>query len=64
MAPEFQDGSRSDVNIRAFVAFLQDRNEVWSATVTLGNTNDRRGIDLAIFASIWTHSSCRVLLNV
>jgi hypothetical protein len=27
------------VNIRAFVAFLQVRNEVWSATVALGNTN-------------------------
>src|SRR5260370_20848409 len=34
------DGSRSGVNICAFFAFLQDRSEVWPATVTLGSTND------------------------
>jgi hypothetical protein len=48
----FQHGSRSDVNIRAFVAVLQVRNEVWSATVTLGNTNDRRGVHLATFGVV------------
>jgi hypothetical protein len=57
------DGCRSDLNIRAFAAFLQDKSEVWSATVILGNTNDRRGVDLAIFAGIWTHSSRRLLVN-
>ena len=31
----FPDGSRSDVHIRALSAFLQDRSEVWTATVNL-----------------------------
>ena len=38
----------SDVNIRALPAFLQDRSEVWTATVTLGSTNDGRRVDLAV----------------
>jgi hypothetical protein len=50
------DGSRSDVNVRAFPAFLQGRSEVRTTTVTLGRTNDGRGVDLIIFAGIWTHS--------
>jgi hypothetical protein len=52
-----------DVNIRAFLAFLQDRSDVWPATGPWGSANAGRGVDLAIFAGIWTHSSCRVLLN-
>ncbi len=56
-------GSRSDVNIRVFVTFLQDRSEVWSTTDSLGSVNDRRGLDLAIFAGIWTHSSRRLFVN-
>ncbi len=40
------DRSRSDISIRAFLAFLQDRGELWPATITLGSTNDRRGDDL------------------
>jgi hypothetical protein len=31
-------------NILAFLAFLQDRSEVWAATVTLGATNHGRGV--------------------
>ena len=41
------------MNIRAFLAVLQDRSEGWTATVTLGSTNEGRGVDLAIFAGIW-----------
>jgi hypothetical protein len=29
------------------------RSSVWTATVTLGSTNEGRGVDLAIFAGIW-----------
>jgi hypothetical protein len=47
------------VNVRAFLAFLQDRSEVWTATITLGSTNNGRGVDLAIFAGIWTYFICR-----
>jgi hypothetical protein len=48
---------------RALPAFLQDRSEVWTATVTLGSTNEGRGVDLGVFAAFWTYSSCRLLLN-
>jgi hypothetical protein len=36
---------------------------MWVATSNSGSPNDGRGLDLAIFAGIWTYSSCRVLLN-
>ena len=49
-------------NILAFLAFLQDRSEVWAATVTLGATNYGRGV-IWLFALDWTYSSSRVLLN-
>jgi hypothetical protein len=35
LSRDFPDGSRSDVHIRALPASLQDRSEVWMATVTL-----------------------------
>ena len=44
--------SRNGVNVVAFLTFLQDRSEGWTATVTLGSTNEGRGVDLAIFAGI------------
>jgi hypothetical protein len=37
------------VNTRAFPAFLQDRSEVRTATVTLRSPNSGRGADVAIF---------------
>ena len=40
MAPDL------DVNIRAFVAFLQDRSEVWVDYRLLGQRNNRRGLEL------------------
>jgi hypothetical protein len=35
LSRDFPDGSRCDVHIRALPAVLQDRSEVWMATVTL-----------------------------
>jgi hypothetical protein len=31
---------------------------VWMPTSGSGSPNDGRGVDLAIFTGIWTHSSC------
>jgi hypothetical protein len=55
------DGSPSDVNIRAFLDLPARQSEVWTATVTLGSTNDGRGVDLAVFAGLVTYSSRRLL---
>ena len=52
LSRDFPDGSRSDVHIRALPAVLQDRSEVWTATVTLGSTNEGRGVDLGVFAGV------------
>ena len=46
-----------------FSGLLQDWREVWMATSSSGSPDDGRGADLAIFTGIWTHSSCRLLLN-
>ena len=37
---------------RGLPAFLQDRSEVWTATVTLGSRNEGRGVDLGAFAGV------------
>ena len=38
------------MNTRVFPAFLQDRSEVWTATVNSGSPNGGRRVDLATFA--------------
>jgi hypothetical protein len=44
------DGSRSDVNVRAFVTFLQDRNEVWSG---IPHMNRRTSANFCGFPAFW-----------
>src|SRR6478609_10128309 len=57
------DESPTGINVRVFPALLQDRREVLTATSTSGSPNDGRGVDLAIFTGIWTHSYCRLRLS-
>jgi hypothetical protein len=45
-----------DGNILAFLTFLQDRSEIWAATVTLGATNHGRGI-IWLFALVFGRGS-------
>ena len=45
------------------VAILQRPGEIWLATSGSRSPNDGRGVDLAIFTGICTHSSCRLRLN-
>jgi hypothetical protein len=56
-------GYRTAVNTRVFLAFLQDRSEVRTDSVTSGSPNCGRGADGAVFAGIWMHSPRRLLLN-
>jgi hypothetical protein len=57
------DDCRSAMNIRVFLALLQDGRELRTATDTSGIQNGGRVANLAIFAGIWTHSSRRLLVN-
>jgi hypothetical protein len=41
------------VNVVAFLAFLQDGSEVWTALVTVRSTNDGRGIGLVNFVGVF-----------
>ena len=58
------DESQTGINVRFFPALLQDRREMLAATSTSGNPNAWSRVCLAIFPDIWTHSFCRLLLNV
>jgi hypothetical protein len=60
---DFPDVSGTALNICAFPTLLQDQREVQTATVISGSRNGGRGADLAIFAGIWTHASCPLLLG-
>src|SRR5437870_4934868 len=57
------DDSETGVESSDFAASLEARREMWLATSRSGSPNDGRGVDLAIFTGIWTHSSCRLRLN-
>jgi hypothetical protein len=46
-----------------FLRFWQHRLAARTTAVIPGTPNGGRGADLAIFAVIWTHSPCRLLLN-
>src|SRR5262249_33145534 len=57
------DDSETSVESSDFAASLEARREIWLATSSSRSPNDGRGVDLAIFTGIWTHSSCRLRLN-
>src|SRR5215813_480589 len=57
------DDAETSVESSDFAASLEARREIWLATSSSGSPNDGRGVDLAIFTGIWTHSSCRLRLN-
>src|SRR5215831_1220414 len=57
------DDSETSVESSDFAASLKARREMWLATSSSGSPNDGRGVDLAIFTGIWTHSSCRLRSN-
>jgi len=57
------DDSETSVESSEFAASLQARREIWLATSSSRSPKDGRGVDLAIFPGIWTHSFCRLLLN-
>jgi hypothetical protein len=57
------DDSRFRENFGAFPSFWQDRLAARTTAVASGSPNGDRGVDLAIFAGIWTHSSRRLLLS-
>jgi hypothetical protein len=57
------DDSETSVESSDFAASLEARREIWLATSSSRSPNDGRGVDLAIFSGIWTHSSCRLRLN-
>ena len=57
------DDFQGSVNISAFPACLTEKREVRTATGTSGSPNVGRGVDLAIFPGIGTHSSHLLLLN-
>jgi hypothetical protein len=57
------DDSETSVESSDFAASLEARRGMWLATSRSRSPNDGRGVDLAIFTGIWTHSSCRLRLN-
>src|SRR5262249_44315376 len=57
------DDSETSVESSDFAASLEARREIWLATSSSRSPDDGRGVDLAIFTGIWTHSSCRLRLN-
>jgi len=57
------DDSDASVDSSDFAASLEARREMWMATSSSGSPNDGRGVDLAIFAGIWTYNTWRATLD-